>query len=86
LLRSAAGTMKLMNCRRCDDIVKAVLKARSCECGSSECRELEDGQIQVAGAARVIAIQWCEYDAATPDDAPYHWEILSEPHPDIVRH
>lgn len=65
-MAATAPTMKLMNCRRCDDVVKLVEgKTRVCECGATQ------GSIQAStvpervlvwGAGRVLEISWEAYD------------------------
>lgn len=53
----------LLNCRRCDDIVKLIEKSRSCECGASSGRlENESAGAEVTGPARVLLIPWESYD------------------------
>jgi hypothetical protein len=54
--------MKLMNCTRCDDVVKLVDKIRFCECGMCQGVAGEDGSVDVGGAARVLTIAWETYD------------------------
>lgn len=66
-------TLKLLNCRRCDDVLKLVEdKERSCECGSVRGKiqpEVKrDGVIYaervlvIGGASRVFEIPWEAYD------------------------
>ena len=62
-MKASNSTMKLLNCRRCDDIVKLIEdKYRSCECGACQGVTLENGRVLVAGPARVLEIGWEAYD------------------------
>ena len=68
----ARSTMKLLNCRRCDDVVKLVSdKERSCECGLAKGKIIAETEraghiyaerIQLTGSARVLEISWEAYD------------------------
>lgn len=61
--------MKLLNCTRCDDILKLVdLRERRCECGA--CIGAVDKQeaVTATGPVRVLEIPWTEYDQAMPGD------------------
>ncbi len=68
----AHPTMKLLNCRRCDDVVKLVEnKERSCECGATRGKlqpEIKRNdviyaeRVLVTGAERVLEISWEAYD------------------------
>lgn len=80
------GAMKLINCRRCDDVVKIVEKMRVCECGQSAGRELDGERVYVSGPCWVLGIAWMEYDGAGKDAPPRSWSVLAEPHPDVERH
>ncbi len=55
-------SMKLMNCTRCDDVVKLVDKGRTCECGLCEGIITADGSVVVNGTGRVLTIAWEVYD------------------------
>jgi hypothetical protein len=63
---SESLTMKLLNCRRCDDVVKLVEgKSRSCECGATTGSiQAAAGaeRVQLSGAGRVLEISWEAYD------------------------
>lgn len=59
--------MKLLNCKRCDDLVKLVDKQRACECRQSTGRIVQVSGVEsvdVTGPARVFEIPWQEYDQA----------------------
>lgn len=60
------ATLKLLNCRRCDDVVKLVEgKERSCECGATRGRlatQASRERVLVSGAERVLEIPWEAYD------------------------
>lgn len=56
--------MKLLNCTRCDDVVKLVDNGRGCECGASYGR-LRDEAPDVTGPCRVLTIDWEVYDGLT---------------------
>ncbi len=68
----AHPTMKLLNCRRCDDVVKLVEnKERSCECGSTRGKLQPEvtrngtvfaERVLITGAERVLEISWEAYD------------------------
>lgn len=74
-------TMKLLNCRRCDDVVKLVEdKERSCECGAVRGKiqpELKRGgviyaeRILISGPERVLEIPWEAYDGITAGEMRY---------------
>ena len=55
-------SMKLMNCTRCDDVVKLVENPRNCECGLSRGCVTMDGDTDVFGPCRVLTIAWEVYD------------------------
>lgn len=58
-----ASSMKLMNCTRCDDVVKLVETPRQCECGmSSGYVYPDDSGVSIFGPARVLTIAWEVYD------------------------
>ena len=59
--------MKLLNCRRCDDVVKLVEDERSCECGLSHGR-LHEGAAVTTGPVRLLAIDWETYDGMAPGE------------------
>lgn len=70
--------MKLLNCKRCDDVVKLVdNKTRSCECGLSSGRVDKQDIPDVTGPARVIELPWQEYDQAS-DGAWYRWRMVAK--------
>lgn len=65
-----APAMKLMNCTRCDDVVKLVEYPRQCECGACRGRTTEDGaNVEVTGSPRVLCISWEAYDGAQEGEA-----------------
>lgn len=61
--------MKLLNCKKCDDVLKLVDKPRSCECGQSTGRVVmgtgERETVTTTGPARIFEIPWPEYDQAS---------------------
>ena len=61
-MSSGKPSMKLLNCTRCDDVVKLVDKERACECGLSRGRVLEDSCVELHGPARILIIAWEDYD------------------------
>lgn len=54
--------LKLLNCRRCDDVLKLIEKERVCECGGCRGRVSEAGEVTATGSARVLTIGWEAYD------------------------
>lgn len=59
-------SMKLLNCTRCDDVVKLVDGAkRFCECGLSGGFIDGEGTLAVVGPCRVLTIDWEVYDGLT---------------------
>jgi len=78
-------SMKILNCKHCEDVLKCVDRIRYCECGRSRGRELHGGRVEVAGPCRVIAIGWRDYDGAAPGDPPRPWRMLQEPNAEIER-
>jgi hypothetical protein len=52
----------LLNCTRCDDVVKLVEKVRICECGGTRGKVDEDGNVEALGSPRVLSIAWRVYD------------------------
>jgi len=54
--------MLLLNCTRCDDVVKLVEKVRTCECGAARGKLSDSGEVEALGSARVLAINWRSYD------------------------
>jgi hypothetical protein len=64
-MREASVTkraMLLLNCTRCDDVVKLVEGLRACECGATLGKADEDGNVETIGPARVLSIAWRVYD------------------------
>jgi hypothetical protein len=62
--------VKLLNCKKCDDVLKLVDKPRSCECGQSTGRTGPAGAagtetVTTSGPARIFEIPWQEYDQAS---------------------
>jgi hypothetical protein len=57
-----SSSLLLMNCRRCDDVVKLVEKERACECGLARGKETDAGEVTVTGSVRVFTITWEAYD------------------------
>jgi hypothetical protein len=53
--------MLLLNCTRCDDVVKLVEKERRCECGLTTGWHTDD-QLVTGGPHRVLTIDWEVYD------------------------
>lgn len=61
--------MKLLNCKRCDDVVKLVdIRTRTCECGAASGKLEGDERATVTGPARVFVIRWEDYDGAMPGE------------------
>ncbi len=52
----------LLNCTRCDDVVKLVEKVRICECGGARGKASDNGEVEALGSARVLAVGWKAYD------------------------
>jgi len=57
--------MKLLNCTRCDDVIRVTTILRHCECRASSAVESPDG-IKKDGPCRLLGIPWEEYDGAYP--------------------
>ncbi len=58
-----SSSMKLLNCRRCDDVVKLIEdRPRSCECAACRGSLSETGGVRVTGPARVLEIDYESYD------------------------
>jgi hypothetical protein len=57
-----SSTMKLLNCRRCDDVQKLVEQERTCECGVTKGSISSKGQLSLSGPGRVFEIDWEAYD------------------------
>ena len=65
--------MKLLNCTRCDDVVKLVETLRSCECECSSGKtEFGGTEVHLTGPARVLTIDWEVYDGlAEGNERPF---------------
>lgn len=48
--------MKLLHCTYCGDIVAVLRHARTCECGDSEARYVDDKIVYFSGPARILAM------------------------------
>lgn len=59
------SAMLLLNCIRCDDVVKLIEKVRICECGATHGRVSDDGEVEALGSPRVLSIGWEVYDGLT---------------------
>jgi len=68
--------MYLLNCTNCDDIQRLTQKPRTCECG--QCLGAVDASgnhPEVQGFhARVLQIDWEQYDSAAPNE-PKTWTV-----------
>ena len=54
--------MKILNCVRCHDLVKVQGEWRSCACGASSARYLEDGRgAEVSGHGRLLGLDGRTY-------------------------
>jgi len=52
----------LLNCTRCDDVVKLVETVRICECGATRGKVSDHGDVEALGSPRVLSIDWEAYD------------------------
>ncbi len=68
------AAMHLLNCKRCDDVVKLVDKLRRCECGQAS-GQLLNGTPMLTGAARLLEIPWPDYDNASAGEWQ-QWRLL----------
>jgi len=58
----SSAPLLLLNCTHCDDVLKLVDQARSCECGRSRGAMQSDNRPSVTGPARVFTVAWEFYD------------------------
>lgn len=66
--------MYLLNCKKCDDVVKLVDQLRRCECGHSSGQLLHEQPV-LTGSARLVELPWTEYDNASAGDWQ-RWRIV----------
>ena len=58
----------ILNCRNCEDMQRLTDKIRTCECGKSRGRMVKD-EPEIQGTyARLLAMQFEDYDRLTPGE------------------
>lgn len=68
--------MILLNCKRCDDILKlSELRTRTCECGSCSGSLDKSGKVTTTGSPRLFEIPWTEYDLADKSGEWRRWRV-----------
>jgi hypothetical protein len=59
---TSPSSLLLLNCTRCDDVLKLVDTVRICECGGARGKIDAKGDPEALGSCRVLSITWEAYD------------------------